>query len=405
MASATFDITTLDAQAMPVMPVEPADFDLARYEAHAAAADARYADFLRQPEAIAVWQRVRVADVFRDGCRDMAASLQWQLGGLTRALSYLTDAPNYLEPWYGIGVTAAAFGAEYDWPEGQAPVARPRYQSVNEVPDLIARPAEQAQIMRHVLAMIDYFLEKTRGRVPMSWSDLQNPLNVATELVETSGFFLGFVEAPDAVRRLLATLTDEVIRFTQEQSRRIGGQLVRPGHGFASARSGAGIGLSSDNLVMISPRAYRQFCAENDRRIGTAFGGTAIHSCGDWARWLDAVKANPRLTMVDAAFTPRTDPNYNAPAAFRAAFAGTGIIVQARMVGDPEEVLACVRQLWGPGMRLMAVTYVQDPAAQHRLYRDIHRLCSSARPPADPRMTPICAERTEYARQIRVTRR
>ena len=376
MASGVFDITTQDAQALPVTPLAPAAFDLARYEAHAAAAGERYAEFMRRPEGIAVWQRLRVADVFRDGCRDMAASLRWQLGGLTKAMDYLTDAPNYLEPWYGIGVTAAAFGAEYDWPEGQAPVARPRYRTVHEVPDLVARPAEQAQIMRHVLAMIDYFLEETHGRVPLSWSDLQNPLNTATQLVDTSGLFLGFVEAPALVRRLLAALTGEVIRFTEEQSRRIGDQLVRPGHGFASARAGTGIGLSSDNLVMVSPRAYRQFCVENDTRIGAAFGGTAIHSCGDWARWAEAVKANPHLTMVDAAFTPRTDPNYNDAAAFRSAFAGTGIVVQARMVGDPAEVLARVRQLWAPGMRLIVVTYEPDPTAQHRLYRDIHALCN-----------------------------
>jgi hypothetical protein len=374
MAATAFDITTQDAQAMPVMPVEPVDFDTERYEAHAAEANARYTEFMRLPEGIAVWQRVRAADVFRDGCRDMAASLRWQLGGLTKAMDYLTDAPNYLEPWYGIGVTAAAFGAEYEWPEGQAPVVRANYPTVRDVPDLVARPAEQASIMHHVLAMIDYFLEETKGRLPMSWSDLQNPLNVATELVDTTGFFLGFVEAPDAVRRILTTITDEVIRFTQEQSRRIGDRLVRPGHGFASAHSGTGVGLSSDNLVMISPRAYRQFCVENDARIGAAFGGTAIHSCGDWARWIEAVKANPHLTMVDAAFTPRTDPNYNDAAVFRAAFAGTGIVVHARMVGDPGDVLARVRQLWGPGMRLIVVTYEQDPAAQHRLYRDIHSL-------------------------------
>jgi len=374
MPEAVFDYTNQDAQAMPVTPVAPTDFDLARYEAHAAEADARYAAFMAQPEGIAVWQRVRVADVFRDGCRDRAASLRWQLGGLTKALDYLTDAPNYLEPWYGIGVTAAAFGAEYEWPEGQAPVARPQYRTVHEAPALIARPAAQAPIMRHVLAMIDYFLEETHGRVPLSWSDLQNPLNVATGLVDTSGFFLGFVEAPEVVRRILATLTDEVIRFTQEQSHRIGDRLVRPGHGFASAWAGTGIGLSSDNLVMISPRAYRQFCIENDARIGAAFGETALHSCGDWARWAEAVKGNSRLTMVDAAFTPRTDPNTNDTAAFRAAFAGTGIVVQARMVGDPDEVLARVRQLWGPGMRLIVVTYVQDPDAQHKLYRDIHAL-------------------------------
>lgn len=377
MSAPGFDITSKDAQAMPVEPVEPAAFDYAEYADHAAGAEARYAAFLAQPEGVAVWQRVRVADVFRDGCRDMEASLRWQLGGLTKAMSYATDAANYLEPWYGIGVTAAAFGGEYDWPEGQSPVVRPLYQSLAEMPaTLKPRAASESQVMRHVLRMIAYFLEETGGRLPMSWSDLQNPLNVATELVETSAFFAGFVDAPDEVRRLLAALTDEVIRFTREQSALIGDRLAQPGHGFASARCGSGIGLSTDNLVMISPRSYRAFCSENDARIGAAFGGTATHSCGDWARWLPAVKANPQLRMVDAAFTPQTDPNCNDPAAFREAFAGTGIIVHARMVGAPADVLEKARQLWGPGMRLIVVTYEQDPAEQHRLYaalRDLAR--------------------------------
>jgi len=176
------------------------------------------------------------------------------------------------------------------------------------------------------------------------------------------------------VRRLLAALTDEVIRFTQEQSALIGDQLARPGHGFASARCGAGIGLSTDNLVMVSPRAYKAFCVENDAKIGAAFGGTATHSCGDWARWLPAVKTNPQLKMVDAAFTPQTDPNCNDPEAFRSAFAGTGVIVHARMVGPVDDVVAKAKQLWGPGMRLIVTTYEQDPAEQRRLYAALRNL-------------------------------
>ncbi len=289
-------------------------------------------------------------------------------------MDYLTDAPTYLEPWYGIGVTAAAFGGEYVWPEGQSPAVQPLYRTVGEVPQLVARPWQEAQITRHVMAMIDMFLEETGGRLPMSWSDLQNPLNVATELVETSAFFTAFIEEPEKVRAILAALTDEVIRFTQEQSVRIGDRLVRPGHGFASARGHrprAQLGQPGDDLAA----AYRQFCVDNDARIGAAFGGTAIHSCGNWARWVDAVKANPALTTVDAAFTQATDPAFNSAAAFRGAFAGTGIIVHARMVGEPERWWRA-RELWAPGMRLIVVTYEKDPAAQHRLYRDLHALAA-----------------------------
>ena len=57
-----FDYTKSDVMATPVTPMEPANFALARYEAFAAGADQRYAEFLRRKEGVAVWQRVRVGD-------------------------------------------------------------------------------------------------------------------------------------------------------------------------------------------------------------------------------------------------------------------------------------------------------------------------------------------------------
>jgi len=374
MVSHPFNYNLKDAQAMTVTPIESRDFDLARYEAFAAEADQRYAEFLQKQEGLAVWQRVRVGEVFRDACRDMTQSLRLQLGGLLKSLDYATDAPMYLEPWYGIGTTASAFGGDYDWFDGQAPVVRPLYRSMDEVPPLVPREFDQAPSMRYTLDTIEYFLDQTQGRVPISWSDLQAPLNVATELIDTSAFFPALVEKADQVREVLSAVTDVVIRFTRQQSDLIGDRLARPGHGFASARTGRGIGLSTDNLVMISPRLYEKFCVTDNVTIGEAFEGVAIHSCGDYARWLPALKKINNLLMVDAAFTTQTDPNPNTPEAFRDALVNTGVIVHGRMVGEPDEVLALTKRLWTPGLKLIVVTYVQDPAAQRQLYQDIHAL-------------------------------
>lgn len=376
MTSSSFDYTLKDAQALPVTPIEPRDFDLARFEAHAAEADQRYADFLSKPSGLAVWQRVRAGEVFRDACRDKRASLRLQLGALQKSLDYATDAPMYLEPWYGIGTTASAFGAEYEWPEGQAPVVRPLYRSFDDVPPLAPRDFDQVPIMRYTLDTIEYFLDQTQGRVPLSWSDLQAPLNVATELIDTSAFFTGMVEKTDRVREVLSAATEVIIRFTRQQSDLIGDRLARPGHGFASSRAGKGIGLSTDNLVMISPKMYEKFCVADNIAIGNAFDGVAIHSCGDYARWLPALKKIDNLLMVDAAFSPQTDPNPNTPEAFREAFVNTGISVHARMVGAPDEVIALTKRLWTPGLKLIVVTYVQDPSAQRQLYRDLHALAA-----------------------------
>lgn len=376
MKHTEFDYTKADVMAMPVTPMDSAAFNLARYEAFAAEADQRYAGFLRKKEGVAIWQRVRVGEVFRDQCRDMKQSLRWQLGGLTRAMDYLTDAPAYLEPWHGIGTTASAFGAEYEWLAGHAPAVKPVYRTLDEVPELAPRAAEDAPNLRYTLETIEYFLEQTQGRVPMSWCDIQSPINVAGGLVNITQFLMALHDDPDRAKAILSVLADEVIRFTKIQSCLIGAALARPGHGFASSRAGTGIGLSTDNLIMVSPAMYVEFCADHSARIGDGFGGTAIHSCGDWGHWLPAVKKIQNLIMVDGAFSPQTDPAYNNCEEFRDSLADTGVILHVRIVGEPEEVLSRVKRLWKPGLKLIVGTHVQDPKAQHQLYHDIHRLCA-----------------------------
>lgn len=371
-----YDYTKADSMAMPIEPVAVEKFDLPRYEDYAARADARYAEFLAKDQGVAVWQRVRAAEVFRDGCSDMKESFSRQLGGLTNTLDYLTDAPTYLEPWYGIGVTASAFGAQYQWPAGQAPVVEPCCQSIEAMADLTPRHYTDVPIMRHTMEMIEYFLDKTKGRLPVSWTDLQSPINVAGELIDMSSFLMAFYDHPEEIKKILSTITDVIIGFTQKQSDYLGEALARPGHGFGSSRLGRGIGLSTDNLIIVSPAMYREFCAGDTAKIGEAFGGTAIHSCGNWGRWLEAVKSIPNLMMVDGAFSPQTDPAYNQCEQFRDALVNTGVILHARIVGEPEEVLARVKRLWTPGLKLMVGTHVQNPKAQNRLYYDIHRLCS-----------------------------
>jgi hypothetical protein len=378
MTSPKFDITLKDSMATPVTPLDVAAFDLARYEAYAAECDQRYAAFLRQKEGVAVWQRVRVGEIFRDQCRDMRASLRWQLGGLTKSLDYLTDAPTYLEPWYGIGTTAAAFGADYEWFPGQSPAVKPPYATVGEVPALVPRAPADVPILRYTLETIEYFLTQTQGRLPVSWCDIQSPVNVAGGLVDISQFLLAFYEDPERTRAILSALTDELIRFTARQSELIGAALARPGHGFASSRAGTGIGLSTDNLIMVSPAMFEEFCVADTARIGAHFGGAAFHSCGKWGKWLGVVKKIPNLTMVDGAFSPQTDPGYNDCEEFRDALVGTGVVLHVRIVGDPEEVMTRVRRLWRPGLKLIVVTHIQDPRAQHQLYHAIHRHCGTA---------------------------
>ena len=251
---------------------------------------------------------------------------------------------------------------------------KPVFRNPDEIRDLTPRAVADVPVLRYTLETIEYFLHETQGRVPVSWSDIQAPINVAGGLVDITQFLLLLHDEPGRARVILSVLADEVIRFTKIQSDLIGAALARPGHGFASARTGAGIGLSTDNIIMVSPAMFADFCNEHTARIGEAFGGTAFHSCGNWGRWLPAVKKISNLIMVDGAFSPkaaRLQPVRGIP---RCA-GGTGVILHTRIVGEPEALLARVKRLWKPGLKLIVVTHVQDPRAQHQLYRYIHELC------------------------------
>jgi hypothetical protein len=56
MTNNTSDFTSKDSQAMPVEPLAPEYFDIARFEAHAAEADDRLTAFMENDEGVAVWR-------------------------------------------------------------------------------------------------------------------------------------------------------------------------------------------------------------------------------------------------------------------------------------------------------------------------------------------------------------
>ena len=375
MTGGTFDQTSADVQATPVDPVTPEAFDCEAYEDYEAELLERCHAFWEAESGVLVWRRMRSAEVFTYGCKDMNTSLKLQLGALQKSMAYKADVPNYLVPWYGIGTVTSAFGADYIWKEKQAPAIRPRFQTVQEALEYAPMPVSESDIGRHTLEMIDYFIDKTQGRVPMSLTDTQSPLNIAGNVVDMSGFFMSMYDDPGAVKAFLRRLAELLAEFTRLQIDHIGEVLVWPGHGYSSCRCFEGLGMSDDNALMISGEQYLEFAGPAVEYLGTSFNGSAFHSCGNWSDRVQAVRNIPGLRMVDGAFGAATDPTPNSPESFPEVFANTGIVVNARIVGNPETVAENVRRLWKPGMKLIVVTYCQSPEEQTEAYDRIHEIC------------------------------
>ncbi len=375
MSRKFFESGKHDAQATKVDPIKIADFDITAYQEYAARINERSAKFWQATSGVAVYRRMRVAEVFSWGCRDRQQSLEWQLGALQKSMDYKADVPNFLEPWYGIGIIGTAFGLEYIWNPGQSPAVKPAFQTIDEALAYDIKPVKETPEGKHSLEMIEYFLDKTKGKIPMSMGDIQSPFNNATYVVDTSNFLISMIMEPEKVVQFLDLIASLEIDFYKEQEKLIGNALVRPGHGFASSCYFKGFGMSDDNVVMVDADSYLNFVSPSFAKLGNAFGGPVHHSCGNFSDKTGIFTRIEGLKMVDAAFTQETDPSPNPAGPFSEALNGTGIVLNARMVGDPGVVEETTRKLWRPGMKLLVVTFSPNPEEQRICYDLIHSIC------------------------------
>lgn len=376
MAKKSFDITLADSQGTDILPMDPATFELDRYHEYEQALLEHNKEFWQSKSGVAVYRRFRVPEVFSYGCRDMKNSLELQLAALNESMKCKSDIANFLEPWYGIGTAQSAFGIDYVWHDGQAPATMAPFTSIQEALSYDYVPIAETQIGRHTLEMIEYFLDKTKGKVPMSLTDVQSPLNVAASLVDISSLFMEMYDNSKGYCSLLSIISDLLIQFTKQQMSLIGGALAKPGHGFASSRAFSGIGMSDDNALMISNKMYENYEITEREKIGAEFGGAVFHSCGDWSAKIKVIKKIKHLVMADGAFSEETDPGSNKDLElFRDEFVNTGIVLNARIVGDVDTILENVQRLWTPGMKLVVVTYCKTVEEQEYAYHKIHEIC------------------------------
>jgi hypothetical protein len=370
-----FDTSKSDTQATKVDPVKVSDFPFESYQEYEQKLTKRCEKFIKADSGVLVYRRMRVAEVFSYGCRNMKQSLEWQLGALKKSMAYDADVPNFLEPWYGLGMVACSFGIDYLWNPGQSPATKPAFKTIDEALAFDIKPVLQTEVGKHSIEMIEYFLEQTKGKLPMSMGDIQSPFNNATNVVDTSNFLMSMILEPEKVLQFLDVLAELEIDFYKEQEKLIGDCLVKPGHGFASSRVFEGFGMSDDNIVMIDEDTYMNFVVPSFEKLGKSFEGPVHHSCGNFSNKAKMLLKLKGLKMADAAFTSETDPHPNPPEPFVEALKNSGIILNARMVGNPAVVIETTQKLWSPGMKLLAVTFSQSPEEQKEAYDIIHEIC------------------------------
>ncbi len=292
---------------------------------------------------------------FYTKCNTIEDSFEANIQDFSDALDLPSDILPYLEPWFGTGLYASGFGCEYVWREDESPACHYKYNQIDEVAEINKPEKFDTGIFKMVTDAIEYFKERTNGRLPICVTDTQSAHDTATLVVNAVEVFTASYSVPDLLNDFLKKINETVIEFSKKQIELIGDCLSLPGHIMSfSTIGGFGFSISDDNLAVSSPQVNKDFLLPFDDEIGKALGGLALHSCGNWSHTMPMVAEMESIRMIDCAISKDVDPNPNEPEKVRDAFKGTDIIVQVRFGTEVEKELELLERIFDPELKLVA---------------------------------------------------
>lgn len=166
------------------------------------------------------------------------------------------------------------------------------------LPDPLVRPGT---IAAEWLALERFLLEETEGRIPVHVADMQGPGDVCGQLWGYDAVLAAAYDDPEAYHALMGRATEAFIGLWRAQAEGLGQHFVGTHlFGWDWVPPGCGASLSADSLVMLSPAFYEEFYQPYLERIATAFGGLAVHSCGQFGQVVPALCRTPGLKAVNA---------------------------------------------------------------------------------------------------------
>ena len=238
--------------------------------------------------------------------RQIFDDLDFQVEKMMRFTERVLTLPGDMIPifWpdYGTVALASTFGGELRREGDGANIwIKPVLVSLDEVKNLEPPNPISGLVLKEFEACRKW-RDVAGGTIPVSFPDIQGPVNIASMLIDTTELICGMYEKPEAVHRLLRLCTDVIISVV-EAYRKEFGELLAPitwPHVWFPQRYG--ITLTQDSIPILSPKLYREFELPLVREISERLGGVYIHCCGEFEHVLEEVKEIPNLRGVDHAY-------------------------------------------------------------------------------------------------------
>ena len=204
-----------------------------------------------------------------------------------------------LFPFLGTGVLASAFGVENIFREGMDPsVGMATINDIGQLSELRKPIPEVDGLMPKVLKYIRFM--KEYSDLPVTITDPQGPLTTALSIVGYENFIYWLYDYPEKMHDFMQLVTDSLIDWIKLQ-KEIAGHAIDDDTYIEGIRVPEGFGgvcFSDDDSVMFGADLYREFVLPYNSQVLKAFGGGAIHYCGNSNQNVKNYLATDGLTAI-----------------------------------------------------------------------------------------------------------
>lgn len=252
------------------------------------------------------------------------------------------DGVPYVKIHTGTQLFAEAFGCRVHVYEDGWLAARPLVETPSQA-DALPEPTLAARPLQRVFELAAMLRERLGPDVPISVPDVQSPFDIAALVWRKEAMFLAMIDAPDAVKNLVAKCHALLEKFLLAFVREVG--EVNLCHcPTAWAPPELGCWLSEDEAGSISAEMFEEFCLPGLVRLSETFGGLFIHCCAAADHNYGNFLKIPNLRGLNRVFqAPGPRPAIEA-------FAGRTVLIQAWM---SEEQVNEMLDMAVPGSRFL----------------------------------------------------
>jgi hypothetical protein len=277
---------------------------------------------------------------------------EWRMQFLDRVPD---DSVPYVSLLTNTGFFPAAFGASLHKYDVGGVAARPLVHSSAEAAAL-TRPGMDARPFDRYFELAERLQERLGPDAPLSVPDIQSPFGIAAILWEKADFMLACAMEPTAVHELTDMCGELLEEFLCEFEARVDNRnichcpdmWVPPEYGCS---------LSEDEIGVISPQMFEEFCLPWLKRLSEQFGGLWIHCCADADHQYESLAKIPDLMGLNRKF-------FQGPEKCVEMFSDRALLSFGCDSEDVwDEVIACSR----PDTRLLFSIYGEPDDACHQI--------------------------------------